>query len=232
LRKDATSVFPPGASHLARYAGRFNAVEINSSFYRPHRLATYERWAAATPDDFAFAVKAPKTITHTLRLQNCAAPLSNFLGEISGLGDKLGPVLFQLPPNLAFTEHEAATFFTLLRDSFHGGAVCEPRHASWCTPAADKLLQTFSIARAAADPAVVPAAASPGGDERLRYYRLHGSPRMYYTAYGEQRLQAIAADLRAGQAAGARTWCVFDNTAAGAAMNDGIELQRLVGGGG
>ena len=77
---------------------RFDGVEINSSFYRPHRLSTYQRWADDVPDHFRFAVKMPKTITHEGRLRDVAEPLQRFLGEIAGLGDKLGPVLIQLPP--------------------------------------------------------------------------------------------------------------------------------------
>jgi uncharacterized protein YecE (DUF72 family) len=85
-------------SHLVRYANRFDGVEINSSFYRPHRLSTYPRWADDVPDHFRFAVKMPKTITHEGRLHNVAEPLLRFVGEITGLGNKLGPVLIQLPP--------------------------------------------------------------------------------------------------------------------------------------
>src|SRR4051794_26120937 len=83
--------FPEGASQLARYAGRFPAVEINSCFYRPHRPATYERWAASVPDAFRFAVKMPREITHERRLADAAGPLERFLAEAGALGDKLGP---------------------------------------------------------------------------------------------------------------------------------------------
>ena len=226
--KELAHVFPAVGSHLERYAERFNAVEINSSFYRPHRRTTYERWAAAVPHGFAFAVKAPRTITHTRRLQNCESELEAFLSEATALGDKLGSLLFQLPPSLAYAEPEMAAFFELLRKDYSGSAVCEPRNASWFTAAADKLLRRFDIARAASDPAVVPAAAEPAGSSHLRYFRLHGSPRMYYSAYGGTRLAAIAAQLRASSASGAETWCIFDNTAVGAAYRDAFELQELL----
>ncbi len=94
--------FPGEGSHHERYSRRFSAVEINTSFYRPHRPGTYQRWAATVPADFRFAVKMPKEITHTRRLLQVTEPLTRFLGEAGALGEKLGPILVQLPPSLAF----------------------------------------------------------------------------------------------------------------------------------
>ena len=158
--------FPAAASNLARYAGRFGAVEINSCFHRPHRRATYERWAASVPEDFRFAVKLPKTITHGLRLRACEAEIARFAEEVGGLGKKRGPVLVQLPPSLAFDAALAGAFFTGLAATLAGPIVCEPRHPSWFDPEADALLAAHRIARVAADPAPVPAAAMPGGWRR------------------------------------------------------------------
>ena len=93
---------PPGGSHLERYARRLNAVEINSSFYRPHRRTTYQRWAQCVPDDFRFAVKMPKAITHEAGLADCGALLDRFVDEVTGLGEKLAVLLVQLPPKSAF----------------------------------------------------------------------------------------------------------------------------------
>src|SRR5438067_4991367 len=112
--------FPAAGSHLARYAGRFPAVEINSSFYRPHRPATYARWAASVPPDFRFSVKVPKLATHERRLVDTDDVLDAFLGEATQLGDKLGPLLVQLPPSLSFSADVAAAFFAALRDRFDG----------------------------------------------------------------------------------------------------------------
>ena len=91
--------FPPEGSHLERYSRRFPAVEINSSFYRPHRPSTYQRWASTVPAHFRFAVKVPKEITHLRRLANADEPLERFLAEAGALGEKLGPLLLQLPPS-------------------------------------------------------------------------------------------------------------------------------------
>src|SRR4051794_14468863 len=93
----------PGGSHLERYARRLNAVEINSSFYRPHRRTTYQRWAQCVPDDFRFSVKVPKAITHEADLTDCGALLDRFVEEVMGLGDKLGVLLVQLPPKSALS---------------------------------------------------------------------------------------------------------------------------------
>jgi uncharacterized protein YecE (DUF72 family) len=226
IRKAHTALFPTSGSHLARYAQRFNAVEINSSFYRPHRRSTYERWAAAVPNDFAFAVKAPKKITHELRLAQTGAVLDVFLAEVAGLGEKLGVVLFQLPPKLAFDLRLARCFFSDLRKRFSGGIACEPRHADWFTAPADDLLKEFRIGRVAADPAVVPAAAEPGGWRELIYFRLHGSPRMYYSEYDADGLERLAKQLEASATPDRDIWCVFDNTALGAATSNALSLKN------
>src|SRR4051794_31555714 len=107
--------FPSAGSQLARYAARLNAAEINTSFYRSHSVATYERWAAAVPPDFRFAVKMPRLITHDRGLTRARAPLAQFLDETAALGPRRGPLLVQLPPSLAFDRRRAARFFDLLR---------------------------------------------------------------------------------------------------------------------
>lgn len=218
--------FPEAASGLARYAGRFDGVEINTTFYRSHRASTYLRWIDDTPDGFRFALKAPRTITHERKLADSGDLLDAFLAEAWLLGPKLGPLLVQLPPSLALDEAVAAPFFTDLRARFDGAVACEPRHATWFEPDADALLREHRIARVAADPARVPAAAAPGGWPELAYWRLHGSPRMYYSAYGEAYLAALAAHLQARGAAEA--WCMFDNTTSGAAAEDALILTELL----
>src|SRR5215207_10102592 len=110
IPKEHAVLFPAAGSHLERYGAIFNAVEINSSFYRPHRTATYERWAASVPEDFRFAVKVPKSVTHERRLKDAGDLLDQFVSEVGGLGPKLGPLLIQLPPSLAFQEGVADAF--------------------------------------------------------------------------------------------------------------------------
>lgn len=216
--------FPEAGTHLQRYAARFNAVEINSSFYRSHQRKTYRRWADSVPEDFLFAVKLPKTITHAKRLRDTDAELAAFLEQVAGLGGKLGCLLVQLPPSLALNHAAAQAFFARLRKHYERDIACEPRHASWFDHSAAALLAEYRIARVAADPARVPEAARPGGWKKCIYYRWHGSPRMYYSAYSSADLQRLAQTACMHTAVGTRTWCIFDNTAAGAATRDALEL--------
>lgn len=222
--------FPGDGTHLMRYAGRFACAEINSSFHRPHRPSTYARWAASVPDGFLFSAKLPKAITHVAKLRDPEPLLDAFLAEAAGLGECLGCLLVQLPPSLQFHAGIADAFFSALRERSALPAACEPRHPSWFDGEAAALLARHRIARVAADPARVPEAAEPGGWRDLVYYRLHGSPRIYYSAYEPAYLDALAARLRDEAAAGRRVWCIFDNTASGAAAGDALGLlQRLQG---
>lgn len=220
--------FPGGGTHLERYARQLPAVEINSSFYRSHRSKTYERWAMGVPDAFRFAVKLPMEITHARRLVDAAQPLAQFISEASALGGRLGPLLVQLPPSLGFGESTVATFFDSFRAQFGGQVVCEPRHPSWFTGRADALLSRFEVARVAADPARVPRAAEPGGWSGLAYYRLHGSPQMYHSAYSPEYLASIVTAITAATGRAGTAWCIFDNTALGEATGNALDLlQRM-----
>ncbi len=235
LPRASVAAFPEDGSHLARYARVMPCVEINSSFHRPHREATWRRWADSTPDDFRFAVKLPRTITHTAKLKRTHALLDTFMAEVAGLGTKLGILLVQLPPSLAYAAPTARAFFIALRARYHGVIACEPRNATWFTPAADRLLSTHRIARVAADPTSIPSAAVPGGwlgpdgDGRgaTVYYRWHGAPRMYWSSYDDPWLAVRASALSRWPAA-CDCWCLFDNTASGAALGDALRLAAMV----
>jgi uncharacterized protein YecE (DUF72 family) len=209
-------LLPPGRGNLARYAQRLTAAEVNSSFHRSHRQSTWARWAASVGPSFRFAVKAPKTITHERRLAGVEDLLAAFLEEIEPLGAKLGPILVQLPPSLAWDERVVAAFVELLA---HCAVVVEPRHPSWFEDRVDAFLAERRIARVAADPAVVPRAAEPGGWDGLRYFRLHGSPVTYRSPYADVFLESLAARLEPGD------WCIFDNTASGAALPNAVALM-------
>lgn len=214
IRREHQACFPGDGPHLSRYGARLNAVEINSSFYRPHRPATYARWAKETPDGFAFSVKMPRTITHDAKLKGARAELTRFLDECGALGGKLGCILIQLPPKLAFARSD---FFERLRDLYDGAAALEPRHASWFTKEADALLASHRIARVAADPPIGPFA--PGGWRGFEYWRLHGSPKIYYSDYEDDFLAALADRV------GRDAWIVFDNTALGCATANALTLK-------
>lgn len=218
---------PPGGSHLERYARRLNAVEINSSFYRPHQRKTYQRWARSVPAGFRFSVKVPKAITHEQRLADCGALLDRFVAEVTGLDDKLGVLLVQLPPKLAFDKRVADRFFRDLRQRFDVAVACEPRHASWFKPAVNDWLAERGIARVAADPAPVAGAGEPGGWNGLCYFRWHGSPRIYYSDYDAAALGALGERLTALREKRVPTWCMFDNTALGAAFKNALALTPV-----
>jgi uncharacterized protein YecE (DUF72 family) len=211
---------------LERYAQILEAAEINSSFHRPHRTSTYQRWAAAVPDTFRFAVKVPKTITHVSRLHEVGPLLDQFLAEIAGLANKLGPLLVQLPPSLAFASEAPERFLRDLRARLDAPIACEPRHASWFTPEVDALLSELRIGRVAADPAPVSKASRPGGWPGLTYHRLHGAPRTYYSAYSDEAVETVVAQLVTCEAEGSECWCIFDNTAAGAATANALTARR------
>jgi uncharacterized protein YecE (DUF72 family) len=219
---------PRGGSHLQRYAGRLNAVEINSSFYRPHQRKTYQRWAEATPAGFRFSVKVPKAITHEARLSGCDALLDRFVAEVTGLGDKLGVLLVQLPPSFKFNKRVAGRFFRDLRTRIDTAAALEPRHSSWFKPNVEDWLTDLRIARVAADPAPVVEAGKVGGWDGLAYYRWHGSPRIYFSDYDAAALSSLKGKLDEGCRRNVATWCIFDNTALGAALGNALALACSV----
>lgn len=227
LPSEVQPAFPVDGTHLQRYAARFSAVEINSSFHRSHAPATYARWAASVSDGFRFSVKVPKAITHERRLADVDDLLEAFLAQISGLGEKLGCLLVQLPPSLACDPATVEAFLATLRDRHAGAVALEPRHPGWFADAPARLLTANRVARVAADPARVPAAAEPGGWPGTVYYRLHGSPRTYYSSYDEAYLRALADRLEEPAGAADEVWCIFDNTASGAATRNALALLDL-----
>ncbi|MCY7354787.1 MAG: DUF72 domain-containing protein [Lysobacter sp.] len=220
-------VFGEGDNVLARYATRFDAVEINSSFYRPHQPKTYERWAGSVPGNFRFSVKLPRAITHDARLAGVSGLLSRFMEEVGALGHRLGPLLVQLPPSLVWEKARAGTFFRMLRRRHSGLVACEPRHVSWFTTDATAMLACHGIARVAADPSVVLQGDAAGGTAEWQYWRLHGSPRIYYNDYEIPVLDDFKQRLRAAPVSGER-WCIFDNTAHGHSVPNALWLRDAV----
>jgi uncharacterized protein YecE (DUF72 family) len=228
LPKAEQQNFVSAGSHLERYATKFPVAEINSSFHRSHRAATWIRWRDSVPASFRFSVKMPKSITHTQRLGETDEMVRAFLDEAGVLGSKLGCVLVQLPPSLAFDRGVASKFFSSLREQTQVTLACEPRHETWFNTEADELLTKFEVARVAADPPRVPGGSSPGGWRGLSYYRLHGSPRVYYSAYEPEFIAALAARVSDDKQAGRDVWLIFDNTTLGAATRNARELAQAL----
>ena len=222
--------FPATGTHLERYASRFPVVEINSSFHRSHRPEIWARWRDAVAPDFRFSVKLSKVMTHTEHLNGSGDLLQSFLEQVGTLGPKLGCLLVQLPPSLNFQPEIAHRFFGSLRELTTVAVACEPRHPSWFASEADTLLDQFRIARVVADPARVPAASKHGGWRGLTYLRLHGSPKIYYSAYTGEFIAALAERITRELEAARPVWCIFDNTTLGAATRNALELSTALHG--
>jgi uncharacterized protein YecE (DUF72 family) len=221
---------PAGASHLERYSQRLNAVEINSSFHRHHRVQTYARWAASVPPHFRFSVKVPRTLTHEGELLADAEILDQFAEEVSGLGDKLAVLLVQLPPRMEFDASVAGRFFTALRKRIDVQFACEPRHSSWRSSRADKVLAKHAVARVAADPSPWPGSDETGGWAKVAYFRWHGSPRRYYSDYDPGRLASLEKQVTNARELASDVWVIFDNTVLGCALGNALAIADALQG--
>lgn len=220
-------IFPLSGTLLQRYASVMRGVEVNSSFHRPHRPATWERWAGSVPENFRFAVKMPKQISHVHRIVSVHTLLEQFVSQVGGLGDKLELLLLRLPPSLKFDSGIMAAFLDAVTSLTDTPIVCEPRNCSWFGSEASTLLTERRVARVAADPAKIPDGDHPGGWRGTTYIRLHGSPEMYRSAYDEERLRSYASQIADDRAAGRSVWYMFDNTAASAALSDALKLTTI-----
>lgn len=224
--KADAAAFPVEGSHLERYAATFPAVEINSSFYRPHKPATYAKWADCVPEHFRFSVKVPRAVTHDARMENVEQQLVQFAREAGELGDKLGCLLVQLPPKFGFVDDPARTLFRQLHGLFGCTIAFEARHPSWFSEAATELLVESRVVRVVADPAAgQPGPHVPTSADTL-YVRLHGTPRIYYSRYAPEYVESVRRALARQTAAGRDCWCIFDNTAAFEAVPNALELMH------
>lgn len=252
--------YPVGLAHAAELgylAERLDSVEINASFYSLQRPSTYQRWAAAVPEGFVFAVKGGRFITHMKRLKDPAAPLANFLasGPLA-LGPALGPVLWQLPANAGFDPDRVPGFLDLLPRSTYAAAqlagnhdeklaadrawvhagpdrplrhAVEARHPSFASAEAQAMFTRHNVALVLADAAADwPVIPVPTAD--FMYLRMHGSDVLYTSEYGEQRLRPWAERIRGWLSEGRDTFVYFNNDAAGHAPYDAQTLRRLVAG--
>ena len=210
-------------SHLEYYAAHFPCVEINSSFYRHHRAATYTAWRDATPAAFRFAVKMPRSITHDAALEGADEEIDVFFSGVSALQPKLAVILVQLPPSFEFDAGVVRNFFASLPRLAGVHLACEPRHATWFTGVADSLLERAGVSRVASDPAKWPGGDGVGGDKRFQYFRWHGSPTMYYSSYTADQLEHFAGLIDVG----VPTWCMFDNTARYAAWDNARSFDLI-----
>ena len=209
---------------FAYYAKHFDTVEINGSFYRLPIEGAPERWRRQAPKGFVYAWKYPRWLTHYYRLKDPADSYARVFGRMRGLGDRQGPVLFQLPPGLRIDRDRLANAIMLLPRGVR--AAYEFRHPSWYDPSVFSLLAEHDAALCISDHADAPA---PW--ERVAswsYIRGHGASGRYHGAYGEAVLEAWAERIQALAARGDDVFCYFDNDVEAAAPADALRLKALV----
>ncbi len=212
----------PKSRWLEYYTKHFDTVELNATFYRLPKAKTFEGWNRRTPDLFLWAVKASKYITHTRRLTEPAEPLERFYSVASALREKLGPILFQLPPSLPFDEERFAGFCECLSPS-HRHAL-EVRHPSWINDRLFAILEAHNMAFCISDTAGrYPFHEAVTAD--FIYIRLHGSKQLYASDYTETELQTWARKIRKW---GRDTYLYFDNDFEGHAVKNAKRLKEIL----
>jgi uncharacterized protein YecE (DUF72 family) len=218
--------YPKGVKakdELAFYADRFDTAEINASFYRMPAEAAVQGWRERTPDGFLFAWKASRYLTHLKRLLDPQEPVAFMFGRAEGLGAKLGPVLYQLPPSMKLDLDRLAGVLRVLPP--HRLHAFEFRHPSWYEPAVFDLLRDHDASLVLSDHHHAPApwVATAG----WVYVRGHGPGGRYWGDYPEETLLDWAAHIRAWRNEDRRVFCYFDNDIGGAAPRDAQRLRRL-----
>ena len=218
--------YPRGVTQsewLRHFAQRFATVELNNSFYRLPERATFEHWREATPDDFVFAVKMSRYLTHIRRLREPEEPVGRFLERAQGLGDKLGPVLLQLPPTLPADLGRLAD--TL--DRFPPGVrvAVEPRDDSWFGDGLRSLLEERGAALVLADS---PRRSTPvWRTADWGFVRFHEGRATPLPCYGERALATWAERIASLWGAGADIFCYFNNDGRACAIRDAVTFARL-----
>jgi uncharacterized protein YecE (DUF72 family) len=209
---------------LQFYAQKFTTVEVNATFYRLPKPETFENWRRTTPERFRWAVKANRYITHVKRLSDTGEPLERFFSAAQTLEEKFGPVLFQLPPGLAFHEGLLDEFCDNLKKYNHPSAF-EVRHKSWLTDRVLAKLEECRVAFCISDTAGrYPYEEAVTAD--FIYIRLHGSRKLYASDYSEDELQAWAEKIRQWER---ETYIYFDNDFGGYAPKNAARLKKILG---
>lgn len=217
----------PQRLFLEHYATRFPATELNASFYRLPSEKMIAGWLERTPDDFRFCLKLSRLITHNKRLSDCEEVLGNFLERVEPLQPRMGPVLAQLPPSLAFDQEVIAEFVAQWSQMSGAQLAIEPRHESWTDASVSDWL---------AGQGVVPVVADSGGRWPMAatpetgpvYLRYHGPEELYSSGYSPQKLGHEASRVREWLSQGREVWAFFNNTDQGDAWRDAEKLARLV----
>lgn len=234
--KDWEGVFYPAGmqprDYLTHYSHYFNAVELDSTFYGTPRPEYVERWAAVTPPDFSFCAKVPREITHDLRLSaESAGPMEEFLKTMDLLGDKLGVILIQLPPDFTFGHiHHLAVFLRRLPPGYRYAV--EFRHSSWHATATGQLLQNYNVAWASTDYIHLPQRVYVSTD--FIYIRWIGQHGQYETKDYERvdltpKLEAWWEDIQSRIDGARMVYGFFNNDYAGHSPATCNKFKRIVG---
>lgn len=214
----------PAREELAYYASRFPTVELNNPFYRLPTAQMFHRWQEITPDAFQIAVKASRYITHVKRLRNASEEVALFMGRADHLGSKLGPVLFQLPPNQQLDISRLEQFLSLLPSGHRW--VLEFRHPSWHTQAVYRLLAAHTAALC------IPVGGGLQPDRittaPFTYLRMHRGQEPGGGFKGDE-LKTWAAQIQALSGAGKDVYVYFNNDWEGFAIRDAMTLRELLG---
>jgi uncharacterized protein YecE (DUF72 family) len=206
------------------YSERFYTIELNVTFYRFPQLAFLQNWYQKSPDEFLFAVKVPRLITHFKQLKDCERYLSDFYGTIrEGLKNKLGPVLFQFPPKLGYSDEILERIVTQLDLSFTNAI--EFRHQDWWNDDVYKALGRKKIIFCGISHPSLPDEAIVNTSKA--YYRFHGVHKLYYSSYSEEKLREIAFQLKANKKL-KEVYIYFNNTASVAAIENITRLKSIL----
>ena len=221
------AVYPaelPESAWLSHYASRLRSVEVNSSFYRLPSPRALLSWCAAVPDDFVFALKASAYITHRKKLREPEQTLLPLLDCAGQLGERLGPLLFQLPPRWHVNAERLATFLEALPAGLR--CVFEFRDSTWFCDEVYALLRHYGAALCRYD---LEGHRAPGvRTAGFAYLRLHGPAEAYRGAYSDADLRQWAEEIDGLRSQGSDVYCYFDNDEAGHAFHDALRLRDLV----
>ncbi len=216
----------PPRRWLSAYAERFNAVEVNGTFYRQQQVHTYERWKSETPVDFRFAIKAHRFLTHNKKLLFPPASLTMQKEQAAGLGDKLAVVVWQLPKAFKRDDARLLRFAEALQDWPEARHTVEFRHPSWFTGDVADCLARYRLAACQSDAADWPLWDAVTTD--FVYIRLHGHNQTYASAYTDDELEAWSERIRNWLAQNRQIHVYFDNTGEGTAPRNALRLRTLL----
>jgi uncharacterized protein YecE (DUF72 family) len=218
----------PASRWLEFYAAHFDTVEVNNSFYRLPPRSTFEAWRAQAPSAFLFAVKASRFLTHMKRLIDPEEPLARLFSSLSGIGRRLGPVLYQLPPTLMLDLPRLDRFLRALprRPSGTRLHVVEFRHPSWYTPETFALLTRRRVALCLHDKLGSTIAEPFAGP--FVYVRFHGTSGHYHGSYPHRQLERWAHVLAEQTHAGRRVFAYFNNDPDAVATKNALTLREMI----